>query len=192
MSRNPSYSEAEFDHQVFKSGAKAIVTIPSLLPVLSKVAQRHAIPENMIFLFGHESIGNTRTFRSIASTDNNLKLPLQNFTPAEDVAFICFSSGTTGVAKAVQLTHRNFVSQVLLVTDFEGTDSNQHDDVIIGFLPFFHIFGLTTLVLRSFYTNTTVVIVPKYELELVCQLIEKYKITIGPIVPPVAVHFAKK
>lgn len=145
----------------------------------------------MIFLFGEHSIGKSRTFRSIASSNSSLELPFKNIEPENDVAFICFSSGTTGVAKGVMLTHRNFVSQMLLVTDFEDTDANQKDDVVIGFLPFYHIFGLTTLVLRSFYSNTPVVVVPKYDLELVCQLIEKYKITIGPIVPPVAVHLAK-
>lgn len=72
-----------------------------------------------------------------------------------------------------------------MVTDFEGTDPYQLDDVYIGFLPFFHIFGLTALVLRAFYSNTPVVVVARYELELVCKLIEKYKVTMGPIVPPV-------
>lgn len=188
---NPNYTEAEFNHQVHKSKAKAIVTVPSLLPILTEVAKRNNIPEDMIFLFGEHSIGKSRTFRSIASSNSSLQLPFKNIEPENDVAFICFSSGTTGVAKGVMLTHRNFVSQMLLVTDFEDTDANQKDDVVIGFLPFYHIFGLTTLVLRSFYSNTPVVVVPKYDLELVCQLIEKYKITIGPIVPPVAVHLAK-
>jgi acyl-CoA synthetase (AMP-forming)/AMP-acid ligase II len=189
--RNPNYTEAEFNHQVHKSGATAIVTVPSLLPIMTKVAKHNNIAQDMIFLFGEQSIDQARTFRSIASSDSSLQFPFKEVDPANDVAFICFSSGTTGVAKGVMLTHRNFVSQMIMVTDFEGTDSNQKDDVMIGFLPFFHIFGLTTLVLRAFYSNTAVVIVPKYDLELVCQLIEKYKITIGPIVPPVAVHFAK-
>lgn len=145
----------------------------------------------MIFLFGDETVDDIKPFKSIATKTNTLQIPINEIQAAGDLAFICFSSGTTGVAKGVMLTHKNFVSQMLTVTDFEGTDVNQKDDVIIGFLPFFHIFGLTTLVLRSFYSNTPVVIVPKYDLELVCQLIEKYKVTIGPIVPPVAVHLAK-
>ncbi|KAI7891735.1 uncharacterized protein EV154DRAFT_507055 [Mucor mucedo] len=188
---NPSYTEDEFNHQVQKSGAKAIVTVPSLLPVLKRIAKKNKIPQDMIFLFGNESFDGIRTFKSIASNHSDIRLPIQEIQAADDLAFICFSSGTTGVAKGVMLTHRNFVAQMVMVTDFEGTDSNQKEDIIIGFLPFFHIFGLTTLVFRAFYSNTPVVVIPKYDLELVCQLIEKYKITIGPIVPPVAVHFAK-
>ncbi|KAI9252508.1 hypothetical protein EDC94DRAFT_620748 [Helicostylum pulchrum] len=156
-----------------------------------KIAKRNNISKDMIFLFGDESVDGIQSFRSLATDNDTIILPIKEIQAADDVAFICFSSGTTGVAKGVMLTHRNFVSQMVMVTDFEGTDSNQPDDVIIGFLPFFHIFGLTTLVLRAFYTNTPIVIVPRYDLELICRLIEKYRITIGPIVPPVAVHFAK-
>ncbi|KAL9550126.1 hypothetical protein MBANPS3_004866 [Mucor bainieri] len=186
---NPNYTEVEFNHQVHKAQAKAIVTVPELLPVLLKVAAKNNIPNNKIFLFGDRAIDGVQPFSAIASKQV-VQIPLQG-VDSQDLAFICFSSGTTGVAKGVMLTHKNFVSQMIMVTDFEATDANQKDDMIIGFLPFFHIFGLTTLVLRAFYSNTPVVVVPKYDLELVCQLIEKYKVTQGPIVPPVAVQLAK-
>lgn len=150
------------------------------------MAAKNNIPKDKIFLFGDRAIDGVQPFSSIASK-HVMQIPLQG-VDGEDLAFICFSSGTTGVAKGVMLTHRNFVSQMIMVTDFEQTDANQKDDMIIGFLPFFHIFGLTTLVLRAFYSNTPVVVVPKYDLELVCQLIEKYKVTHGPIVPPVGKH----
>ncbi|KAI7907903.1 uncharacterized protein BX663DRAFT_557116 [Cokeromyces recurvatus] len=190
---NPNYTEAEFNHQIQKSGAKVIITVPTLLPVLLKVAIKNNISRDKLFLFGNETVDGIKPFSSIAATqDNTLQIPLQGIHPANDLAFICFSSGTTGVAKGVMLTHRNFVSQIMMVTDFEQTDATQMDDVIIGFLPFFHIFGLTTLVFRAFYTNTPVVVIPKFNLQLVCQLIERYKITIGPLVPPIVVQFAKE
>ncbi|KAI9474122.1 MAG: hypothetical protein EXX96DRAFT_509209 [Benjaminiella poitrasii] len=182
---NPNYTEAEFNHQVRKAGAKAIVTIPALLPTLLKVAAQNNIPNEKIFLFGDKVVDGIQPFKSIAASQNTLQLPIKGVRSEDSLAFICFSSGTTGVAKGVMLTHRNFVAQMIIVTDYEQTDVNQVDDRIIGFLPFFHIFGLTTLVLRAFYSNTPVVIVSKFDLELVCQLIEKYKITIGPLVPPV-------
>jgi 4-coumarate--CoA ligase len=178
---------AEFDHQVHKSGAKAIVTVPELVPMLLKVAAKNNIPQENIFLFGDKAVNGIQPFKSISSTDKacEVSTPIKEIQAADDLAFICFSSGTTGVAKGVMLTHRNFVSQMIMVTDFEETDPNKLDDVYIGFLPFFHIFGLTALVLRAFYSNTPVVVIARYELELVCRLIEKYKITMGPIVPPV-------
>ncbi|KAG1384501.1 hypothetical protein G6F60_000660 [Rhizopus arrhizus] len=181
---------AEFDHQIRKSNAKAIVTIPSLLPILTAVAERNQIPKDKILLFGNEEVSGFKPYRSVAFNEITYPLSLQDIQPSEDVAFICFSSGTTGLAKGVMLTHKNFVSQIAMVTDFEETDPKQQE-VTIGFLPFYHIFGLTTLVIRAFYSLTPVVVLPKYDLELLCQLIEKYKITTAPIVPPVAVQLAK-
>ncbi|KAG1471319.1 hypothetical protein G6F56_002194 [Rhizopus delemar] len=186
---NPNYTKAEFDYQLHKSKAKAIVTVPSLLPVLMTVAVKNNIPKERILLFGSESVNGFKPYRSIATKP--ITLPLKNTYSSNDVAFICFSSGTTGMAKGVMLTHKNFVSQIRMVTDFEETNPKKQDDVIIGFLPFYHIFGLTTLVIRAFYSLTPVVVIPKYDLKDVCQLIEKYKITMAPIVPPVAVQFAK-
>ncbi|KAI8367382.1 hypothetical protein EDC96DRAFT_506608 [Choanephora cucurbitarum] len=187
---NPNYTEAEFEHQIRTSEAKAIVTVPELLPVLTRIAERQAIPQDRIFLFGHQTVEKARPFRSIAS-QHYAPICTRQINPKQDLAFICFSSGTTGVAKGVMLTHHNFVSQAVTVFDFEGSDSNRENDIIIGFLPFFHIFGLTTLVLRAFYSNTPVVVIPKYHLETVCQLIERYRITIAPVVPPVVVQLAK-
>ncbi|EIE86721.1 hypothetical protein G6F46_002746 [Rhizopus delemar] len=175
---------AEFDHQIRKSNAKVIVTIPSLLPILTAVAERNQIPKDKILLFGNEEVSGFKSYHSIAYNEITYPLSLQDIQPSEDVAFICFSSGTTGLAKGVMLTHKNFVSQIAMVTEFEETDPKQQE-VTIGFLPFYHIFGLTTLVIRAFYSLTPVVVLPKYDLELLCQLIEKYKITTAPIVPPV-------
>lgn len=167
------------------SKAKAIVTVPSLLPVLTKVAARNNIPKDRIFLFGSESIDGFKSYYSIATTSSKASFSIQGRLSSDDIAFICFSSGTTGLAKGVMLTHKNFVAQMTIITEFEQTDPNQDDSIILGFLPFYHIFGLTTLVFRAFYCLTTVVVIPKYDLELVCRLVEKYKITTAAIVPPV-------
>ncbi|KAI8391641.1 uncharacterized protein BYT42DRAFT_592036 [Radiomyces spectabilis] len=202
---NPAYTEAEFHHQIENSGAKALVTVPALLPVLLKVCAKVGIPRNRIFLFGDEELEGCKPFNSLA-VDKPLTLPLQGINPKEDVAFVCYSSGTTGVAKGVMLTHQNFVAQLLQYThnrqlasearagaeaEAQTEEKLPDDDVVLGFLPFYHIFGLTSLVLASCYTLTPVVIMPHYDLELLCQLIQKYKITMASIVPPVAVHLAK-
>lgn len=173
----------EFHHQIHTAGAKAVVTVPELLPVLSKVCSKVGIPPERIFLFGEKSVGAARPFYSIAHPTKHIGHPIQGVDP-NDVAFLCFSSGTTGVAKGVMLTHRNFISQMISVTSFDQR-ANMPDDIILGFLPFFHIFGLTSLILGSFYRCIPVVVMAKYELEKFCQLVQKYKITNVSIVPPV-------
>ncbi|OAD70167.1 hypothetical protein PHYBLDRAFT_115569 [Phycomyces blakesleeanus NRRL 1555(-)] len=188
---NPAYTKAEFYHQIHTSGAKALVTVPSLLPVLTKVCEEVGIPKERIFLFGDQAIGSIKPFYSLLENNSSIELPLKNVDSVNDVAFICFSSGTTGIAKGVMLTHRNFIAQMIQVTKFENGDTNQINDRILAFLPFFHIFGLTTLVIRAFYSLTPVVVMGKYDVEVFCRLVQKHKITIANIVPPVAVHLAK-
>ncbi|KAI8391662.1 uncharacterized protein BYT42DRAFT_557637 [Radiomyces spectabilis] len=187
---NPNYTKAEFEHQLRTSNAQAIVTVPELLPTLSQLATECGIPRERVLLFGDRAVDGYQSFYSLMS-NRSITYPLPESNAADDVAFICFSSGTTGVAKGVMLTHRNFVAQMLIVTLFEYPHGAPETDVILAFLPFYHIFGLTTLCLRAFYTMNPVVIMYKYDLQKMCQLVQQHTVTVLPIVPPVAVHLAK-
>ncbi|KAI8344742.1 hypothetical protein BC941DRAFT_464949 [Chlamydoabsidia padenii] len=188
---NPNYTEDEFHHQVHTSGATAIVTVPSLLPVLTKVATKTGISKDRMFVFGDEQVNHARCFSQVTSTQE-ITYPDTSIDPENDLAFIMFSSGTTGVAKGVMLSHTNFVSQVLSVMTFEKEDGAiGESDIMLAFLPFYHIFGLTTLILRAIYALTPVVVMAKFDLERYCQLIQKYKVTVATIVPPIAVLLAK-
>jgi acyl-CoA synthetase (AMP-forming)/AMP-acid ligase II len=138
-------------------------------------------------LFGDKEVDGCRPYKSIIGK-TPVSLPLQGIKPNDDIAFVSYSSGTTGLAKGVMLSHQNFVAQVLQVTNFDP-NAARDDDVVLGFLPFYHIYGLTSLILNVFYRVTPVVIMERYDLELLCQLIEKYKITIAAIVPPVGKFF---
>ncbi|CAO3624155.1 unnamed protein product [Cunninghamella blakesleeana] len=188
---NPSYTADEFEHQLRTSGASTIVTVPSLLPILSKVATKIGIPQDRIFIFGNEQVGQTKSLGQIIS-NKEIEFPNRSIVPDDDIAFIMFSSGTSGPSKGCLLSHRNFVSQVLSVMTFEKEDGAiGENDIILAFLPFYHIFGLTTMLLRSVYALTPVIVMPKFELERYCQLIEKHKVTVAPLVPPIAVLLAK-
>ncbi|KAI9484834.1 hypothetical protein BDB00DRAFT_853163 [Zychaea mexicana] len=186
---NSDYTEDEFHHQIHTASAKAIVTIPELLPVLTKVAAKNNIPSERIFVFRGNETTTVPSFYTLAEGSKHIGHPVQGID-THDVAFICFSSGTTGLAKGVMLSHHNFIAQCLQVTNFDA-NANIGTDILLGFLPFFHIFGLTNLVLGSFYRATPLVIMAKYDLEKFCQLVEKYKVTNVSIVPPVAVHLGK-
>ncbi|KAI9497097.1 hypothetical protein BDB00DRAFT_806759 [Zychaea mexicana] len=187
---NPAYTEAEFHHQISNSGAKALVTVPELLPVLTKVCAKVGIPKDRIFLYGEKEVDGYKSVYSLLG-ERQILPPFKGINSKEDVAFICYSSGTTGLAKGVMLTHENFVSQTLLMMGMKEDNEEEFDDVVLGFLPFFHIFGLTVLCLNAFYAVTPVVVIPRFEIQMFCELIEKYKITLASIVPPVAVALAK-
>jgi acyl-CoA synthetase (AMP-forming)/AMP-acid ligase II len=177
---------AEFEHQIKDSQSNALVTIPALLPVLLPIADKLGMPRSRIFLFGDREIDGCRPYNSFYSS-RTLTTPIQGVDGYEDVAFINYSSGTTGVAKGVMLTHKNFIAQILqnVPQDSEEDEPITGDEVTLGFLPFYHVYGLTSLVFNVFYKVIPVVIMVRYDLELLCQLVQKYKITHAAIVPPV-------
>ncbi|CAO3589367.1 unnamed protein product [Absidia cylindrospora] len=189
---NPAYTEDEFHHQLTNSGAQTLVTIPALLPILLKVCDKIGLSRDRIFLFGDEEVNGCKPFYTLMPKDTKRRVltPLKGTNASEDVAFICYSSGTTGVAKGVALTHRNFVGQVLVNVNFDP-EAARDNDVLICFLPFYHIYGLTGMVMNSFYRVMPVVVMSRFELELFCQLVERYKVTFANIVPPIAVLLAK-
>lgn len=102
--------------------------------------------------------------------------PLSNET-----VFLCYSSGTTGRPKGVESTHKNIVSVCLMVQPILPS----LQEVILGFLPFYHIYGATMLLPFALLIGSPVVIMPQFEPEAFCRNIEKYKVTMALIVPPV-------
>lgn len=132
--------------------------------------------------------------------------------PATDLAFLAYSSGTTGLPKGVMLTHRNVVSNVLQLGAAESENLGWRRDKLLGFLPFYHIYGLSTsrisseclvgrglterigltcLILQSLRRGFHLVVMPKFDIETFCATIEREKITFTYLVPPVLLLIAK-
>ncbi|KAF3159406.1 hypothetical protein TWF751_000778 [Orbilia oligospora] len=112
------------------------------------------------------------------------------FDPAKDLAFLVYSSGTTGLPKGVMLSHRNIVANILQGTAAE-VNLKPESDTVLGFLPFFHIYGLTCIMHMTFYLGIKLVIMERFDLEKFCQLVETYKVTFAYVVPPVVLGLAK-
>ncbi len=98
------------------------------------------------------------------------------------------SSGTTGFAKVVQLTQRNLVANVV---QSDAAINITEDDVMIGVLPFFHIYGLTVLVNLALRKGATVVTMPRFDLEEFLTLLQEHRVTFACLVPPIVLALAK-
>ena len=144
---NPAYTVDELSFQLKASGAKVIVTQAYLLPVAIAAAKEAAIPTDNIILLGEQHGTKARHFTSIIETSSDTRRQRQKIVPAMDLAFLVFSSGTTGLPKGVMLSHRNIISNILQQAISEGGQlrwnggPDGQGDRLLAFLPFYHIYG---------------------------------------------------
>lgn len=188
---NPTYEVDALTFQLKDSGAKALATIVELLPIAIKAAANAGIPKNRIILLGDQRQGEFKHWRDISDPITTMKWMKGKVNPEKDLAFLVYSSGTTGYPKGVMLSHRNVTSSTLQVLLSEGGNLTWENDSIIAFLPFFHIYGLICLVLQALYSGKKTIVMNRFDLVQFCQLIKDYKITYGYAVPPVILLLAK-
>lgn len=110
----------------------------------------------------------------------------------EDIAFLPYSSGTTGLPKGVQLTHRNITSNCEMLKAKSGdvciveptTDNFQ--DVLPCVLPFFHIYGLTVTLLSKMQFGCKIVTLPRFHPDSFLNVMAKHRGTVLHLVPPIS------
>ena len=100
--------------------------------------------------------------------------------PHNEICALPYSSGTTGPPKGVSLTHYNFVANMAQVgapglNDLQVT-SEDHQDVSIALLPFFHIYAMTTVMSMGLHYGLKLVTLPKFEPETYLKALVQYKV----------------
>jgi len=108
--------------------------------------------------------------------------------PAGDLAVLPFSSGTTGLSKGVMLTHRNLVANMEQIRAVHRIDEH---DVLIGLLPFFHIYGQAVVLNLGLSQGATIVTMPRFEMGAFLDLLERHRVTRAHVAPPVVLGLAK-
>jgi len=143
---NPGYTADELAFQLKDSGAKALVTQKVFLKTAIEACKKVGIDEDMIILMGDEK-DETHKFKHFTAVRNlagTSRYRRTKINPAKDLAFLVYSSGTTGHPKGVMLSHTNIVANVLQNGSTEelrwnGGEGNKGDRTL-AFLPFFHIY----------------------------------------------------
>jgi len=117
--------------------------------------------------------------------------PATPHTPdPEDLALLQYTGGTTGISKGAMLTHKNLVANVLQIDAWDPTSRDLlGKGVMLGALPFFHVYGMTVAMNYGLYSGYKIVLLPRPEIHAVVEAIEKHQVTHFPGVPTLYVAF---
>ena len=179
---NPTYTADELAFQLKDSGAKYLAAIPSSLDKAKIAAAQAGIKTIFVFGEGEGAI----PFRDLLTHGNHP--PHVDIDPERDLLVLPYSSGTTGLPKGVMLNHKNMVANVVQT---ETAESMAPDAVLIGILPFYHIYGMTVIMSMALHNGGTVITMPRFDLEHFLQLMQNYKVTLAYLVPPIVLALAK-
>ena len=112
--------------------------------------------------------------------------------PTRDLLVLPYSSGTTGRPKGVMLSHANLVNNVQQCLEDADVNIDVHGaDTVLALLPLFHIYGMTVLMMLALAQQARLLLMPKFEPLPFLSALEKHRVNVAFIVPPVALFLAK-
>ncbi|MHA7137063.1 long-chain-fatty-acid--CoA ligase [Rossellomorea arthrocnemi] len=204
---NPLYMEREIEYQMKDSGAKVILTLDILYPRVTKVMKNteleHIIvtaikdylpfPKNLIYPFIQKKqygivvkvdhSGQNHLFTEIMKTAKP-ESTNQAFDFENDVALLQYTGGTTGFPKGVMLTHKNLVANASMC-DAWLYKCKKGEERVLGILPFFHVYGMTAVMILSVMQGYKMILLPKFDPETTLKTIQKQKPTLFPGAPTI-------
>jgi acyl-CoA synthetase (AMP-forming)/AMP-acid ligase II len=179
---NPLYTAEELGRQLRDAGAKCLIAGVPFFEKAKEAADNAGIRD--LFVFGE--LPGTTPFDSLLQSDGDM--PPAVIDARNDIVALPYSSGTTGLAKGVMLTHRNLVANIL---QCNAVFALRSEDVMLGVLPFFHIYGMNVIMNLALYVGATVVTMPRFDLEQCLRAIETHRITYAYVVPPIVLALAR-
>ena len=181
---NPLYTQRELETQLNDSGSETIIILENFAHLIENILEKTKIKNVIITSVGDllgskgilmnfvirnvkkmvpkYNIKNHYKFLDILKNSENLNFSNVSID-TNDVAFLQYTGGTSGVVKAAMLTHKNILSNVFQVKEWLGTQLNYGEDIAICALPLYHIFALTcnSLTFFNFGANNILITNPR-------------------------------
>ena len=200
---NPLYSDRELEYQFNDSDSKLLVTIDLLANrmidlkpktkikqiIYTSIGDYLPFPKNLLFPFVAKKKNlaadvkpaeNVYPWKDLLAKSHP-RLPEVEIS-FDDIAMYLYTGGTTGIAKAVMITHGNLSKQVQQLEAWFPT-FNKGEEIMLGSLPFFHVFGLSTAMNFAIYMGWGDILIPKPQPGPLLETIRKFKPTFTPLVP---------
>lgn len=203
MNTNPLYIERELIYQLNDSSCKTILCLDLLYPKVKNVKDKTELkniivtsikdylpfPLNLLYPIKQRKEGHVVKIEKEPGLCFFKEL-LNKYSPSppdvetsqEEVALLQYTGGTTGISKGCMLTHKNLIANTLQCGSW-FVESVEGKEIMLSALPFFHVFGMTVVMLYSVQSGFNMVLVPKFDTESVLKLVKKYRPTIFPGVP---------
>jgi acyl-CoA synthetase (AMP-forming)/AMP-acid ligase II len=175
---NPSYREREVRYQLENSGASFLISDAPLLEGIN-LAGFPAL--RRVFTTRQEHSGCENFANLLHPSTATLPKPTQD--SAQALAALPYSSGTTGLPKGVMLSHYNLVSNVYQLAGPHASPLTPADTMLC-FLPLYHIYGLTVALTSSLTLGSTLILMPRFDLQTLSRLVVQEDVTMLPMVPP--------
>lgn len=202
---NPLYSERELMHQINDSGTDTMITADLELlygkmmkmfgstclehMILCKFTNILAFPKNMLFpIVKRKELARVEAGKHISwyhnLIDHDMSPRPVQIDPENDIALLQYTGGTTGTPKGAMLTHKNIVANTEQCRMWLN-NTKPGEQKMLGVLPFFHVFAMTTVMNFSVRNALEIVALPRFELEQTMKLIHKKKPHFLPAVPAI-------
>lgn len=184
---NPSYREREVRYQLENSEAVALITDGPLIHDI----HLDGLPNLQHVFYTRTGAGAAQPFTWLLKDRAN-PLPWRDLDPLTALASLPYSSGTTGLPKGVKLTHSNLVTNVFQTITPSEPETFRPSDVMLCFLPLYHIYGLTVALNLMMTLGATLVLMPRFDPRRSLELLVEYGITVAPCVPPVLLNWSQQ
>jgi acyl-CoA synthetase (AMP-forming)/AMP-acid ligase II/NAD(P)-dependent dehydrogenase (short-subunit alcohol dehydrogenase family) len=171
------------------NGADFVITLHALLAVGAVASPVSPLTPPVALERQLASIGAKRLITAGFRRASPSGPPLLSGSRAADLALLPFSSGSTGLPKPVAITHGNLVAGLVQLA---AAQPLRPDDVILGVLPFCHMFGLQYLVNHPLHSGARLVTMPRYDTEAMLAAIARYRVTLLYTVPPMVRDLARQ